>query len=247
MHLWYSKGKGVYEMIINGTIRHIRIERTRSLEVRGRKLKCPDYRLEGEFSPYNRLADFLWDIFSKFVVPQTLKTERSKGIQDYLLPSNVMGPASLTIISDNEKETHYLLTCMDKKLTTTYHVRFALDQEIFRNSHYGFVMNDLTAKVTKQGIQRTFEMTDVTEQGYNAYWELSQALWLIVEDSISVKFSGTEEEEEDSLYYFAPKKISGMDIIVHLEKRGSRYILTGELPNGSYYAEAIFNIQEMLN
>lgn len=38
-----------------------------------------------------------------------------------------------------------------------------------------------------------------------------------------------------------------MDIIVHLEKQGSRYILTGELPYGSYYAETIFNIQEKLN
>lgn len=233
-------------MIINGTIRHIRIERTRNLVVSGVTLECPDYRLEGEFSPYNRLADFLWKIISKYVVPSALKLKKSVEFKNYLLPNDVMGSASLTVIADGEDETQYLLVCVDKKLTTTYRVWFSLDQEIFRKSHYGFLMNDLEAKVIDQGIQRKFKMTDVTEQGYNAYWELSQALWLIVEDSISIKFSGTEEEE-DSMYYFRPRRISGMDIIVQLEKQGDRCSLTGESSDGSYHAEATFSIQEKLD
>ncbi len=50
-------------MIINGTIRDIKVKRTRNL-VRGTvDIKCSDYRLEGKFKPYERIEDFFWKIF----------------------------------------------------------------------------------------------------------------------------------------------------------------------------------------
>lgn len=236
-------------MIINGTLKNIQVERTRSLVVGPVELSCPDYRLEGDFSPYNRLADFLWQIFSTQVIPLTLKqTEASiKGKMDFFLENSRMLPANLTILSKNETGmTSYLLVCMDCELTTTYHIRFSMNQEIFRRSHYGFLMTDLVAKVTDKGVEREFQMSDVTEQGYNAYWELAQAFWLIVEDSIMVKFDSTDEEE-DATYYFSPRRINKKDVSVRLEQEGSRYRLTGSLADGSYQAEAVFTAQEKLD
>ena len=234
-------------MIINGTLKKIRVERTRSLVVGPTELSCPDYRLEGNFAPYNRLADFLWQIISTRVIPSALKKNDVSEKQNEFLESDLMLPASLTILSKNKAGmTEYLLVCMNRDLTTTYRVYFSMDQEIFRRSQYGFLMTDLLATVTAKGVTREFQMTDVTEQGYNAYWELAQALWLIVEDSVALIFDGTEEED-DAQYYFTPRWIGDLGrVSVHLERNENHCHLTGSLADGSYRAEATFTIHEKL-
>lgn len=54
-------------MIINGTMSDIKVKRTRNYFRNATvEINCPDYRLSGEFSPYKRLADFLWENLAQY-------------------------------------------------------------------------------------------------------------------------------------------------------------------------------------
>lgn len=231
-------------MILNGTIRNIHVERVQRLAIVPTELSCPDYRLKGNYSPYMRLADFLWQIIIDEILPGQAK-EKAFSLNDFVT-TNAMLPASLTVLFNDNGDKHCQLVCMDKNLTVTYSVRLTLTEEFFRSCHYGFHISDANVEVNDKGIKRVFKcLSEIDEQGSYVYWDLAQILWYLVEDSLAVKFNDTDEEPA-SMFYLRPQRIEPKDISVQLVVSGDRYHLIGTIPDGSYRSEASFTLQEKL-
>lgn len=230
-------------MIINGTIRDIKVKRTRNL-VRGAvEIKCSDYRLGGEFKPYERIEDFFWDIFSKKVVPIAVTgTEIESGHDKFILDTD-MSPASLTVLCKNDKYSKYLLTCMDRQLTTTYHVWFTMDDEIFRRTLYKVELSNIWVRVKDKDNVREYTLEKISEEGFDAYMNLSTAISGAIVDGVMFSFEGTDEED-DAMYYVVPKWLREDHNILlsSTERVGEQYQWTCQSPDGMFKAEATFDL-----
>jgi len=225
-------------MIINGTMSEIRIERTRNILRGATELKCPDYQLDGEYPAYNRLEDFMWSIISKQVIPSALHEEK-----DFLLDGTML-PANLTVLSESDGVSKYLLTCTDQQLTTTYHVWFTMDEEIFRRSYYKLEVSNVLITVADnvEHSKRKLKSIGITEEGMSAYLSFSEAIWSVLVDSIIIEYEGTEEED-DAMFYVTPSWVDKKALLVRMEKDGSHCHWICELPNGLYRAEATFDLK----
>lgn len=238
-------------MIINGTMSEIKVQRTRNLLRKSIEVDCPDYRLEGEFPIYNRLEDFLWTIISKNVLPMALKEANGLDKKDPFLMDGEMLPATMTLLSVTESElsvndyqNHYLLTCMDKQLTTTYHVWLTVNEELFRRSDYKFKVTDVKARV-KDELEKTnreFTSVGITEEGFGAYKNLSADLLDLISSCIMIEFEGTDEED-DAMFYVIPRWVDKNALLIYTEKVADRYRCIAELPNGQFRASATFNLK----
>ncbi|ATU70575.1 hypothetical protein CT113_09655 [Levilactobacillus brevis] len=230
-------------MIINGTIRDIKVKRTRNL-VRGAvDIKCSDYRLEGKFKPYERIEDFFWKIFSEKIIPITVAgTEIESGHDKFLLDAD-MFPASLTVLCKNDESSKYLLTCMDRQLTTTYHVWFTMDDEIFRRTLYKVELSNVWIKVKDNDNIREYTLGKISEEGFDAYMNLSTAINDVIVDGVMFSFEGTDEED-DAMYYVVPKWLrKDRNILLSSTERvGERYQWTCQSPDGMFRAEATFDL-----
>ncbi|MEN2360618.1 hypothetical protein [Levilactobacillus brevis] len=228
-------------MIINGTMSNIKVKRTRNYFRNATvEINCPDYRLSGEFSPYKRLADFLWENLAQKVIPEVLKGTEEK--HDHFLSSGQLSPATLTVIGSDESESRYLLTCMDSQLTTTYHVFFTMNEEIFRRSHYKVAINHVKVEVKEKTVTREYRPDGISEEGFDAYTDLAGAVSSAIADCVSLAFEGTDEEY-DSMFYVIPKWVDKSTLIVYLEKDNemSRWIC--KFPDGEFYATATFDLK----
>lgn len=229
-------------VFITGTISNITVRRTRGILGDVVELPCSDYQVEGEFRPYRRLSDFFWQILSKKVIPKELKRrEASEGQGDFISEVEML-PACITMLSEQTDKSQYLMTCMDKKMTTTYHVWLTISDAFFRQSGYKVSVSDVSIRIEDRGRVRSFRSLGVTEEGFDAYWDLASALGDTLRDCLVVDFSGTDEEDA-SMYYLTPDWLEVESLAFSLVKEKSgKYRWSSCLPGGAFRAEATFNL-----
>lgn len=228
-------------VIVNGTMSNIKIKRTRNyFRNANLEINCPDYRLSGEFSPYNRLADFLWENIAQKVIPEALRGIEAK--HDSFLLNEQLLPATLTVIDSDGSVSKYLLTCTDRQFTTTYHVLFTMNEEIFRRSHYKIAIDNVKVRVKEKEKIREYNPDGISEEGFDAYTNLAGAVSSAIVDCVSLAFEGSDEEY-DSMFYVIPNWVDKSALIVYLEKVNEDYKWICKSPDGVLTATATFSLK----
>lgn len=230
-------------MIINGTMSDIKVKRTRNLLRPATEVSCSQYCIKGNFDPYDRLEDFLWRIFSEKVIPDALNGAVDGDAHDKFLVDTDMLPACLTRLYENDEEKRFLLTCMDKQLTTTYQIWFSSD-DMFRQSAYELRIANISIEVKDcvKEENRTFSPEGITERGFGVYQNISEAIWDALEDAVVLEFSGTENED-DAMFYVIPDWVDKKSLMVRTNKLNEQYQWTCKSPDEMFTVKATFNLK----
>jgi len=232
-------------MIVNGMIGHIKVQRTRNVLRKKVTIECPDWRIEGTFPMYERLADFLWKIISEGPIPQALQKMKGAGSnsQGDFLVDGAMFPAILTDLGEDEHgDERYLLAITDRQLTSTYQVLFTMTDEIFRRSQYKLDIKNALINVDNRGDKQIIKSEGISESGFGVYWTLADACWSALVDCVILEFSGTDEENA-SMYYLTPDWVDKRSLLMSMTIDSDHCHWICELSDGSFRVTADFKLK----